>query len=134
MAEIMDPREQYKDWKAPKEVKPNAFISIEGLKGAENKINVGDPVSVVRSDGTYENDWKLKSFGASVAVAEKLQPDGQMIQKVVPLQTFKQWQYLRQQKEWQQQIPKEQQQWARRVGDMPPTGLSEEETRRISGV
>jgi hypothetical protein len=59
------------------------------LRVGEKEIRVADPVTVVRSDGTIESDWHLKSFGTGFAVAEKIDVDsGEILVKPIPLEEF----------------------------------------------
>ena len=59
------------------------------LRVGEKEFRVGDPVTVIRSDGTIESDWTLKSFGSKVAVAEKVDSkEGVVMTKPIPLEEF----------------------------------------------
>ena len=59
------------------------------LRVGEKEIRVGDPVTVIRSDGTIESDWSLKSFGTGFAVAEKIDVEsGEVLVKPIPMKEF----------------------------------------------
>jgi len=59
------------------------------LRVGEKEIRIGDPVTVVRSDGTIESDWSLKSFGTGFAVAEKIDINsGETLIKPIPMEEF----------------------------------------------
>lgn len=105
MAEIQDPGEAYKNWKAGDPdpmtrgvASPQSELQQPQPETAQivpgTTVKIGDPVSVIRSDNQVEHDWTLKAFGASTAVAEKPNPDkpGEMLRKPIPLEDFRNWQ------------------------------------------
>ena len=64
-------------------------------KIGEKEYHAGEKVIVVRSDGTLEQDWELKSVGGKFAVAEKVDTnEGVTLQKVIPIEEFQDAQML----------------------------------------
>lgn len=64
-------------------------IQKDFIDVGDKKLYIGDKVVVLRTNGDFEEDRTLKSFGKKFAVVDKIDiKDGELMTKVIPIEEF----------------------------------------------
>jgi len=81
--------EQFPNQGSPAQEQGKESVDRRVFRIGEKEYHVGDKVTVVRPDGTIENDWELRMAGGKFAVAEKIDPtEGTLSRKLIPVEEF----------------------------------------------